>query len=131
MRERKKAARTDHATDRLVSACSRITELLDTIQQRKQGLSTAIKALHKLLDDYGASELAAAVNTALDSQTYHVGGVQLVLEQRRESRDQPPLIALSLPQKARAELTQIKPTRLDDYDQLLKHDDQQSEEAQS
>ena len=130
LRERKKAARTDHATDRLVAACPRITELLDTIQERKHNLSNPIKTLHSLLDDYGASELAAAVTTALDSQTYHVGGVQQVLEQRRDSRDQPPLIPLSLPQKARAELTQIKPTSLDDYDQLLKHNDQQSEEAQ-
>ena len=123
LRERKRAAKTDHATDRLVSACARVTELLDKIQQRKQSLSKAIKALHSLLDDYGATELAAAVNTALDSQTSHVAGIQQVLEQRRESRDQPPLIALSLPEKARAEFTQVKPACLADYDQILKHDD--------
>lgn len=133
LRERKRAAKTDHATDRLVAACPRITELLGIVQQRKQGLSKAIKALQSLLDDYGSAEFAAAVSTALDSQTYHVAGIQLVLEQRRESRDQPPLIALSLPQKARAELTQIKIASLADYDQILKRDDtnQQTEEPQT
>ncbi len=128
--ERKKAAKTDHATDRMVSACPRITELFDVIQQRKQSLSKPIKALQSLLDDYGAAEFAAAVNTALDSQTYHAGGVQQVLEQRRESRDQQPLIPLSLPQKASAELTQVKPASLSDYDQIL-NNHQQSEEPEA
>lgn len=126
LRKAKKAAKTDHATDRLLAACPRVGELLDITQQRKQSLSKVIKALRCLLDDYAATEFRAAVNTALDSQIYHVAGVQQVLEQRREARDQKPLITPSLPPKARAENTQVKPAALSDYDQILKPTDEES-----
>ncbi len=118
LRLRKQAARTDNGSDRLLAACPRAGELLSLIQQRKQGLRKSVNTLTTLLDNYGGAELTAALNITLQSDTCHVGAVQHVLEQRREACEQPPLILITLPEKARTGHTQIKPSDLAQYDQI-------------
>ncbi len=54
-----------------------------------------------LLDSYGATELEVAINEALARNVPHPNAVRPCLEQRRESRQQSPPIALDLPDDKR------------------------------
>ena len=59
--------------------------------------------------------ISLAVEEALQHAPYP-GGVQQILEQRREQRQLPPPVAIPLPERAKG--YQVKPARLSDYDQL-------------
>ncbi|MCP5080603.1 MAG: hypothetical protein GY948_02780 [Alphaproteobacteria bacterium] len=75
-------------------------------------------ALLRLLDRYGATELEAAINEALERGVPHSNAVRLSLERRREARDQPPPLALTLPDDPRLHQTVVRPHALASYDQL-------------
>ena len=71
-----------------------------------------------MLDDYGARELAGAIDEALQQQTPHPNAVRQVLERRREQRDQPPPLAITLPDHPKAKNAMVRPASLAAYDQL-------------
>jgi hypothetical protein len=77
-----------------------------------------------LLDRYGATELQAAIEETLASGgAPHQNPVRLALERRRQARQEPPPVAISLPEHVRSKDTLVKPHRLDIYDQLTGDDD--------
>jgi hypothetical protein len=71
-----------------------------------------------MLDDYGASELACAIDEALQQQAPHPNAVRLILERRREQRHQPPPLAITLPDNPKAKNAVVRPASLARYDQL-------------
>ena len=72
----------------------------------------------RLLDSYGAAELELAIQEALERGVPHPNAVRLSLERRREQRDQPPPLAIPLPDKAKVHNLVVRPHTLTGYDQL-------------
>jgi hypothetical protein len=81
-------------------------------------LGSLTAALLRLLDAYGTRELQAAIAEALERGVPHPNAVRLGLERRREQRDQPPPLPLSLPDDPRVRNQVVRPQALADYDQL-------------
>jgi transposase len=116
--EQKRKARQHRGTDRLAQAVPASQALLVQAAERGHPLATITKQLHQLLDRYGAVELQAAIEEALSRGVPHPNAVRLALEQRREARQLPPPVAITLSPKAQQRDAPVKPHRLEPYDQL-------------
>jgi hypothetical protein len=81
--EDKRKALGATAASRLSAAAPRIEEFLDAAFARGESVSRLSKKLIELLDDYGAQELRAAIDEALERQTPRAASLVLILEQRR------------------------------------------------
>jgi hypothetical protein len=79
----------------------------------------------RLLALYGATELQAAINEALERDVPHPNAVRLALERRREQRNEPPPLAVNLPRHVQEKDAPVKPHNLDIYDQLKGSSDDQ------
>jgi hypothetical protein len=121
----KRGARQHRATERLAHAAPASSALLVRAAERGHNLGSITAALGRLLDRYGASELQAAIQTALAQDVPHPNAVRLALERRRQERNQPPPVAAALPAHVQARDVTVAPHRLDTYDQLTEpnHDD--------
>ncbi len=116
--EHKHHAREHSGQDRLAHAAPGSVELLELAVQRGHRPSTVISLLTAMLDDYGAGELACAIDEALQQQAPHPNAVRQVLERRREQRNQPPPLAITLPDNPKAKNAVVRPASLACYDQL-------------
>ena len=63
-------------------------------------------------------ELEQAIAEALANQVPHPNAVRQVLERRREQRDRPPPLPLTLADNDKARQVIVRPASLADYDQL-------------
>jgi hypothetical protein len=114
----KRAARTHRGIDRLAQAVPTSQDLLRQTAERGTPLARATTQLVQLLDDYGAAELEQAIAEALAHQVPHTSAVRQVLERRREQRDQPPPLTLTLPDNDKAKGIVVRPASLAPYDRL-------------
>jgi transposase len=114
----KRQARQGRATDRLERAAPASRELLVRLAERGENLGAATTALVRLLDRYGAAELEAAVVEVLGQDVCHPHAVRHVLERRRREREQPPPVAVELPDDPRVRDLVVRPHPLDSYDAL-------------
>jgi transposase len=119
----KHQARQHRGTDRLAQAAPNSRALLTQAAERGDNLGSITAALLRLLDRYGATELEAAIGEALTRGVPHPNAVRLALERRREQRDQPPPLPIALPADKRVRDLVVSPHKLDDYDQLQAHRD--------
>src|SRR5262249_44822729 len=71
------------ARSRLSSHLPRVGEVLDAAFACGEQVSRQSKKLIELLDDYGAGELNAAIEEALERQTPRADSLALILERRR------------------------------------------------
>ncbi len=121
---RKRQARAHRGVDRLAQAAPSSTRLLTAAAERGEPLGSLTAALLRLLDRYGAAQLEAAINEALERGVPHSNAVRLSLERRREAQNQPPPLALALPDDPRLRAVVIRPHALGSYDDLdQEHDD--------
>lgn len=93
-------------------------ELLEKAAERGEGLGGTTSSLLRLIERYGADEVQAAVVTALARGVPHPHAVRLALEIQREARNQPPPVAVPMPEHVAKRDTVVKPHKLDSYDQL-------------
>jgi transposase len=114
----KRAARHHRGQDRLAHAAPSSRDLLQQAAARGNPLSRVTAQLVQLLDDYGAAELEYAIAEALASGVPHPNAVRQVIERRREQRDQPPPLTLTLPANDRARNIVVRPASLARYDPL-------------
>ena len=114
----KRTARHQRAQDRLAHSVPLSAELIRRGAERDYRPSTLSRELLKLLDSYGATELEAAINEALERDVPHPNAVRLALERRREERNRPPPLTVPLPEKARAQNISVRSGSLADYDQI-------------
>ena len=121
--EHKREARRHRGTDRLAKAAPGSTVLLTRAAARGDNLGTITAALLRLLERYGARELQAAIEDALERGVPHPNAVRLALERRREELHLPPPVAVSLPEHVQQRDPQVKPHALNSYDQLANEDD--------
>ena len=124
--EHKRAARHHRANDRLFQAAPASQTLLQQAAERGSSLGTITAALIRLLERYGAAELRTAIADALDSGTPHPNAVRLALERHRDQRNQPPPVAVDLPEHVRARDVIVQTHALESYDQLKGTQDEPS-----
>jgi hypothetical protein len=109
-------AKQHRGQDRLSYISCHAQPLLQHIVARGHALKGAVNRLNQLLDDYGATDLHHAMGEAIEKNSPYVDGVAQILEYRRENRQQPPPIAVSVPNKVKG--YHVKPANLRDYDVL-------------
>ncbi len=119
-------AKDHRGQDRLAQASSHSEDFLQQAIERGHLLKSTVNQLNKLLDDYGRTELNVALGEAIKQQSAYPAAVQQILEQRREHRQQPPPIAVSVPEKVKH--YQVKAAKLSDYDKLGEEDGGEIEE---
>jgi transposase len=117
----KHKASVQRGQDRLAQASELSASFLQQSLARGHLLKRTTTRLNQFLDDYGRAELHAALEEALKQQSPYVEALEQILEQRRESRHQPPPIAVSVPDKVK-NIT-VKTAKLSDYDALGDNDD--------
>ncbi len=116
--EWKRDARHHRGQDRLAHAAPSSRELLMQAAARGNNLGTIVAALLRQLEAYGAAELEAAIQIALQRGVPHPNAVRLALEHRREERQQPPPIAVTLTDHPKTRHLVVRPASLARYDQL-------------
>jgi transposase len=116
----KAQARRHRATDRLAHAAPASQILLVRAAERGDNLGSITATLLRLLERYGASQLDAAINEALERGVPHPNAVRLALERRRDDRQQAPPVALTLPAHVQARDKAVRAHSLETYDQLTK-----------
>ena len=103
---------------RLTQAAPNSERLLAETARRGGPMGTTVAALLRLLDDYGAAELEAAIDEALERGVPHPNAVRLSLTRRREQRDQPPPIPVDLPGDPNVRNITVRHHDLGEYDNL-------------
>ena len=117
--ERKREARHHRGLDHLARAVPASHTLMLRAAERGANLGNITAHLLRLLDRYGAAELQAAIEETLASDAApHQNPVRLALERRREARQVPPPVAISLPEHVRNKDRAVTPHRLDTYDRI-------------
>jgi len=116
--EQKHAAHQHRGADRLSHAAPASKALLVRAAERGDNLGSITGAMLRLLDRYGAAEVQAAIIEALERNVPHPSAVRLALERRRQERQQPPPVAVNLPEHVQARDVPVRAPRLELYDQL-------------
>ncbi len=114
----KHASRRHRATDQLAHCAPAAETLLVRAAERGDNLGSITAALMQLLTRYGAGELQAAILEALDRDVPHPNAVRLVLERRRQERQEPPPIAVILPEHIQSKDRPVRSHDLAAYDKL-------------
>jgi transposase len=120
----KHAARRQRATDRLVLAAPAVETLLVRAAERGRNLGSITSRLMQLLARYGAAELNAATLEALARDVPHPNAVRLVLERRREERQELPPVAVTLPEHIQTKDRPVRSHDLAAYDKLKETPDE-------
>lgn len=125
--EAKRSARELKGRDRLRVAVPESDRLFDALALRGDHLGFHTTRLLKLLDDYGAEELRAATEIALERAAFGSGAVAHILEQRRRARGLAPPVRVELTDP-RIRNVRVTPHRLEDYDAIGKDEDRHSDD---
>ncbi|MCK5477344.1 MAG: IS21 family transposase [Methylococcales bacterium] len=119
-------AKDHRGQDRLAQVSSHSQGFLQQAIERGHTIKSTVNQLNQLLDDYGPTELHFALGEVIKQQSAYPAAVQQILEQRRERKQLPPPIAVSVPEKVKH--YQVKAAKLSDYDKLGKAEDGEEEE---
>jgi len=121
--EHKHQASQHRGTDRLAQAVPQSRDLLIQAADRGEPLGRITVALLHLLDRYGATELQVGIQEALQRGVPHPNAVRLALERRREARELPPPVEITLPRHVQDRDTPVQAHTLDSYDQITEASD--------
>lgn len=122
--EDKRKALGATATGRLGAAIPRIDEFLDAAFERGESATRLTRRLIEMLDDYGAAELQAAVEEALDRQTPSAASIAFILQQRRR-KSASKILPVDLSRHPHLANLAVPTQQLEVYDELKNQDDQQ------
>ena len=126
----KHAARELRGRDRLRVAVPESDKLFDVLALRGENLGGQTSRLLSLLDDYGVEPLRAAVAEAVAREAFGAGSVAHILEQHRRARGLLPPMRVQLPDDPRVRELRVRPHRLETYDDLGHHDDDDGEQGE-
>ncbi len=115
------------ARDRLRLAIPAIATLLDRLAARGESLRVHSARLLALLDDSGPQELAVAIDRALERDALGAGAIAHILETRRRQRGLKPPIPIALPDHPGVRDLDVRPHRLETYDDLTRSDPSDAE----
>ena len=116
LRAQKQAAHQASRMTRLQHAAPSSPTLLEGAARRGHNLGSAVAALLRLLDSWGAEAVESAIIAAIEADTLHVAAVRQILDQRAQDAEQAPPIAVRLPDDARVRDLHVTPHALDGYD---------------
>ena len=125
----KRQARHHRGQDRLAQAVPNSQDLLIQAAERGDNLGSIVAALLRLLDDYGAHAVTAAISESLQRGVPHPNGVRLALQRRREERNQPPPLPVTIDHPKARDLV-VRPHDLKHYDHLSQDDTEDSDDDQ-
>ncbi len=125
---RKRHARSLRGQSRLLQAAPNSERLIAEAAPRGAYIGATVAALLRLLDQYGAAELEAAIDEALERGVPHPNAVRLSLTRRRELQDRPPPIPIDLPRDPRVRDIAVRDHDLGGYDGLAGYHEKDSEE---
>lgn len=117
--EFKRGGAAHSGSDRLASLIPSSRQFLAQANERGEPLGRVVRALTELLEQYGTSELAAAIDDALARGVAHPNALRGVLEKRRQARAEPPPVAVALPAQVRSRDVAVRSHALGDYDGLM------------
>jgi transposase len=124
--EKRKAAGST-AGGRLANAVPESEAFLDAAFQRGESAASQTAQLLRLLDEYGAAELRAAMGEALERNTPRASSVAFILNRRRRlSRRRAPT-PVDLSRRPDLAEIDIQPHNPEKYDELTRKDDDDSE----
>ena len=118
LKRHKRLARTHRATDRLHHAAPSSKALFVAAAERNHHLGVLARGLIALLNAHGPLALERAIAAALQSDAASLAGVRHFIDQHRKASDQPPPLALDLPDDPRLRTLSVRPHDLADYDPL-------------
>ena len=116
--ELKRKALGSTPNSRLLAVAPEVEELLEAALARGEAVAAQTAELSRLLDDYGASELRAAVCEALERETPRASSVVYLLNRRRRHRRRRPLLPVHLTQRPELEDLHVQPHDPEVYDEL-------------
>lgn len=122
--ERKRAAGRSRGMDRLAEAVPASRDLLIRAAERDENLGSITAALTRLLDSHGAAELQEAILEALKHGAPHPNSVRYALDRRREARNLPPPVAVTLSESAKAKDAAVRSHDLGSYDKIASAGDE-------
>jgi hypothetical protein len=126
----KRRAHDLRGRDRLRQSCPHAEAFLEALAVRGDPLAPQTLALGRLLDQYGAAALEAALADALTRGALNAASVAHLLDQRARARHTPPPLAVVLPDDPRVRDLRITPHRLTTYDALLRpHADEEGSDG--
>lgn len=114
----KRKARAARGKDRLRHAVPSSPALLEGAARRGHNLGSAVAALLRLVDTWGAEAVERAVVEVLAADALHVGAVRQVLERRAQEAGTPPPIPVALPDDPKVRNLHVQPHALSTYDAL-------------
>jgi transposase len=115
----KRRAHELRGRDRLRQACPHADAFLEALARRGELVARHTTTLLRLLDEYDAGDLDAALADAVARDTLSAWAIAHRLDQRARARRTPPPVPGLLPADPRARALRVTPHRLADYDGLL------------
>jgi transposase len=124
----KQRARGSTPRARLNDAVPAAEAFLEASFQRGESVGATTEKLLLLLDDYGAAELAAAVEEALQRQTPRLSSVAFLLARRRRAAQRRMALPVDLSRRPDLRELYVKPHASETYDELARHDDDEDDD---
>ncbi len=124
----KRKARGSTPGGSLASAVPESEEFLNAAFQRGESAASQTAQLLRLLDDYGATELRAAIGEALMRNTPRASSVAFILNKRRRASRRRPPTPVDLSRRPDLADVNIQPHNPETYDELSHNDDDDSEQ---
>jgi hypothetical protein len=124
--EEKRRARGSTPRARLNDAVPAAEAFLEACFQRGESVTAATEKLLLLLDDYGAAELAAAVDEALARQTPRLSSVAFLLARHRRTAQRRMSLPVDLSRRPDLKDLYVKPHPSHSYDELARRDEEKN-----
>ena len=124
----KRKARDHRGRNRLTTSCPAALEFLSQVVAHGNHLGGTTARLLRLLDQYGAAELDAAIVEAHRREAFAAQSVAHILDQRSRARGLPAPVDPVLPDDPRVRDLVVTPHALDQYDRIARNQRDPSEE---
>jgi hypothetical protein len=125
--ERKRRALGSTRSTRLAALVPESQAFLQAAFERGESARRLTARLLRLLDDYGAQELAAAIREALDRNTPRLSSVAFILARRHRQQRQRVPLPVSLARRPDLENLTVSNPSLEVYDELSQDSDKGSD----
>jgi transposase len=123
--EHKRRARGQTPCGRLTAAVPATQVFLRAAFAKGENAGSTTLKLLRLLDDYGAQALRAALSEALERDTPRISSVAYLLERRRRAAKTRPPLAVDLSRRPDLAELVVRPHEAEIYDELSRTDDDQ------
>jgi transposase len=125
--EKKRRARGQTPSGRLTAAVPETVAFLRAAFAKGENAGSTTLKLLRLLDDYGAQALRAALREALERDTPRISSVAFLLERRRRAAKARPPLPVDLSRRPDLADLVVRPHQAETYDELSRTDDDEQD----